>query len=308
VLGFVRYAVPASAAAGDVALSLADAVAMEDGTTELGSCAPVVATAMNCVGATVTIAPVSVLIDCNLAAPGVQSVCNVSNMAATRDVNVVARNNSAAPWTLGTFNFTMIHLDDSRLYAPSIQDFLNGNPDFIGDTTDLSDWACGPGGPDNDLLWPVPGEAAPGQESFISCFNAVGSGPSIAPGGLNPLATVHYNIAAGADPGSATITLRDVGIADSTFTERGSCNPGSLQPGEIPAHCPTTELIFYCPIDRADVNNDGRVTSIDLGITASQFFANPPNLIVDQNFDNVINSIDLGLIASHFNKFVTQCP
>ena len=56
------------------------------------------------------------------------------------------------------------------------------------------------------------------------------------------------------------------------------------------------------------MNNDGRVNSIDLGMTASQFFVLPVSPQFDQNFDGVLNSIDLGLIASRFNKFVTECP
>ena len=74
----------------------------------------------------------------------------------------------------------------------------------------------------------------------------------------------------------------------------GSCNPAGTSSFSVPAHCVGAELIFYCPIDQADVNNDGRVNSIDLGMTASQFFVLPVSPQFDQNFDGVLNSIDLG--------------
>lgn len=303
LLGFVRYAVLGNAPGGTVALSLADAIAMEDGATELGSCAPVVTTAMTCDGASVIVAPASMLVDCNTTQMGVQSVCHVSNLLATRDVNVVVRNNSNAAWTLGTFNFTLVHLDDSRLFAPPMPNpgTLNENPDFIAATTGLGDWSCGPTDPTGDLNQ-FPSD--PGQRSFISCFNASGTGPSIGASAVSPLAAVHYNIPPGADPGSVMLTWQDVGLADSTFNARGSCNPVV----DVPAHCPATELIFYCPIDQADVNNDGRVNSIDLGKTAQQYGVQPAPAAYDQNFDGVINSIDLGLVALQFGGMVSNCP
>ena len=118
VLAFVRYAVPTTAANGTVALSLEDAVIKEDVTTELGSCAPVVTTTMTCAPAAVTIAPLGVLVDCNLAAVGVQTVPRLEHAGDSRCQRVTARNNSNLARTLGAFNFTLIHLDDSRLFAP----------------------------------------------------------------------------------------------------------------------------------------------------------------------------------------------
>jgi hypothetical protein len=170
----------------------------------------------------------AVSIDCDVATGGIQSNCPYAAGTTPVTVGVVFTNNSGASVVLQTFNFTVIHLNDALLFAPNNTNQLDGNPDFTADTTDLGDWACGPPNPDNDLLDPVPGAGSPGQESFLSCFNAVGSGPSIADGASLELGRVTYNVTGtGVEP----LTLRDVGVADDTFTEIMSCNPVTTNPG-----------------------------------------------------------------------------
>ena len=86
----------------------------EDVTTELGSCAPVVTTTMTCAPAAVTIAPLGVLVDCNLAAVGVQTVCHVSNMLATRDVSEYGAQQLKPCTDIRSFQ---LHPDSSRRFA-----------------------------------------------------------------------------------------------------------------------------------------------------------------------------------------------
>jgi hypothetical protein len=223
-------------------------------------------------------------------------------MLATRDVQVSVRNNSSAAWVLGSFNFNIVDPDSTRLVAPKLGELLDANPDFNADTTGLQDWACGPGGPDND----VDDNAANGYDSFISCFNGSGSGPSIAAGGVGPLALVHYSIPAGADPGSVFLSTHDVGVFDSNFFGRGGCNPDT--PEALAAHCAGAEIILYCPIDQADINNDGKVNSGDQLLLAFQYGVVPAPPTHDQNFDGVINSGDQLAIAQVFNRLVSECP
>jgi hypothetical protein len=172
-----------------------------------------------------------VALDCDVTTAAVtDAVCNLPVGTLSTQVDVTIGNSTGADFALGTFNFTVVHLDDTRLDAPNDPDPFNGNPDYTAGPT--TDWACAPPPPDDDLQDPVPGPAAPGEETFLSCFNAIGSGPNVPNGPLhNPLARIDYNIPGGALAGSVPLTLRDVAIADSTFVEVHSCNPGVTTPG-----------------------------------------------------------------------------
>ena len=66
--------------------------------------------------------------------------------------------------------------------------------------------------------------------------------------------------------------MRDVQITNAAAVLVGSCRP-TLSVG---AHCVDAVTTFFCPIDQADVNNDGRVNSLDIGIVASKYGQLPP--------------------------------
>jgi hypothetical protein len=175
-----------------------------------------------------TAGTVHVAVDCDTVAAGDQALCNVNLPApATLAADVTVGNSTAGAIIIGTFNFTLVHAFDSHLNAANNPDQLNGNPDFMADATDLADWSCGPPNPDDDLNEAPPGADPPdaGEDSFISCFNAVGSGPSLAAGPAHiTLARVTY-ATVGGGPQLVPLTLQDTAVADDTFTEVMSCNP-----------------------------------------------------------------------------------
>jgi hypothetical protein len=181
-------------------------------------------------GTTDTTGTWHVAVDCDTTTAATDSLCNVNLPApATLAADVTVGNSTGASAIIGTFNFTLAHgFETTHIDAPNNSDQLNGNPDFMADATDLGDWACGPPNPDDDLNDPP---IDPGEDSFISCFNAVGSGPTLAPGpGHLTLARVNYNTLPGG-PQLVPLTLQDTAVADDTFTELMSCNPVVTTPG-----------------------------------------------------------------------------
>lgn len=301
VLATVHYNVPAMAQPGAVGLSIASSSVGDPTWEEAGSC-PTQFAPMNCAGATVTIPRIEVVVDC-LPALGITTSCAISNLLTSRDIGIHVRNLGAGPITIGSFSFTLVSPDVSRLSA-----FVIDNPGTLNDNPNAASalgsggqgWNCGPPDPSHDLAL----DADPAtHESFISC-SATNSTYTVMGGMSLQVAQVHYQIPAGADPGAITLQVRDVQVTNAAAVLVGSCRP-TLSVG---AQCVDAVTTFFCPIDQADVNNDGRVNSLDIGIVASKYGQLPPPAGYDQNFDGVINSIDIGIMASHFNKFVTQCP
>jgi hypothetical protein len=165
--------------------------------------------------------PWTVSVDCNASTGAIDAPpCAYAAGTTPITVAVVLTNNSGASDNLGTFNFTLVHPDDGLLDAPNNPDPFEGNPNFqVSPTTD---WACSPPAPDDDLN---PG--SPGEETLLSCFNALGSGVAIADGASLVLATVTYNVTG---TGVETLTLQDVSVANALFVEIHSCNP-EITPG-----------------------------------------------------------------------------
>jgi hypothetical protein len=169
---------------------------------------------------------VHVAVDCDTTDLATDSLCVVPLPGGgSTTVNVTVGNESGlGDIVLGTFNFNLTHADDSRLDAPAVGAGLDANPDFIADATDLPDWACGPPAPDNDQN---PLVADPGQSSFISCFNGVGTGPTIVDGGSHlPLAQVTYNIPLTAAVGVVPLVLSKVAVFDDSLSPVHKCLPG----------------------------------------------------------------------------------
>lgn len=301
-LARVKYRVPGTAPAGAVPLTMFWTSAGDESFGELGSCGPPVDVPMNCNGATITIANVSMSLDCNPTVANTQSSCMVSNMGTTRDVRVVITNHGTTGIVVGAFGFRLENPDITRLFAPTINPpgYSNDNPDAAM-AAEGAGWACGVPEPVAD----DPGTVEPGQDSNIDCFNGAASGFMINAGASVHVATVHYDIVAGADPGAVQLTLTDADAYNAAFNELGSCGPvlTKLMP------CNNATLTLYCPIDMADVNNDDRVNVADMGITAASNGVVPAPVHLDQNFDGVINPADRGIIGSHYFKRPSiHCP
>jgi hypothetical protein len=165
-------------------------------------------------------------------------------------VDVTVGNDTGAAFTLGTFNFDLVHLDDSRLDAPAGAGTMDSNPDFTADLTDLGDWSCGPPNPDNDAN-PLVGD--PGQRSFISCFNGSGTGPSEASQvAHHPLARVTYNVPGGATAGAVPLVLDNVAVFDDSFTPLVNCVPGPCADGQITLTDPPTAAPTDTPVPATD--------------------------------------------------------
>jgi hypothetical protein len=67
--------------------------------------------------------------------------------------------------------------------------------------------------------------------------------------------------------------------------------------------------ISFCPIMRADVNDNLAVNVIDLYLAAREFGPVPPgNQRMNQNNDVTIDVIDLFRIAQRNNRYIAECP
>jgi len=191
---------------------------------------------------------VHVAIDCNTATTATDAACfiNLPGPPLQTSVDVTVGNESGADVILGTFNATVVQAAPLNLVAvPQTGDPLNSSPDFTADTTGLLDWNCGPPVPDNDL----DDNPANGDASFISCFNASATGPTI-PYNVpvdtiphNDLARVTYDIPLAAPAAVIPLTLLDVAVADSSLTELGSCNA----PVGIEMPCFGATITFQVP-------------------------------------------------------------
>ena len=120
----------------------------------------------------------SLELDCDVTASGVQSACTLAPGATTTNVDIVLRNNSASPKQVGRFDIITLNPDVSRLFAPMVPPTPPGysfdiNPDAHPAVTG-NDWTCSyPPGTDNDL----DSDGNPStQESFLTCANGFGTG------------------------------------------------------------------------------------------------------------------------------------
>jgi hypothetical protein len=176
-------------------------------------------------GGTPAIGTVDLSLDCDTGTIGIQDMCTVSFGPGTLDVDVVIENNTAASFTVGSFNFNVTDPDQAKLDAlpdTGAATQCDSNPDF-SQATVTGTWACTPPDPDSDT------DASPTNvDSFLSAFSAPGNGPTVAPGGGTlVLATIHYTkLYAGPAPATVTLSTHDFSMGDNTGGEVGSCNPG----------------------------------------------------------------------------------
>jgi hypothetical protein len=160
-------------------------------------------------------------LDCDPAALGVQDACDVAVSIGHADVDVVFRNGTAAPVDVAAFNFKVRDPDRTRIVPPpGNAQSVDGNPD-LNQRAFTPGWACPGPSPLNDT-----GEDGPGTAvSFIACFAPPELAVTVPAGTELTLATVHYDVPAGAPVGPVTLTPSFVAIFDAAFAELGSCDP-----------------------------------------------------------------------------------
>jgi hypothetical protein len=163
----------------------------------------------------------SLALDCDPAALGVQDACDVAVSIGHADVDVVFRNGTAAPVDVAAFNFKVRDPDRTRIVPPpGNAQSVDGNPD-LNQRAFTPGWACPGPSPLNDT-----GEDGPGTAvSFIACFAPPELAVTVPAGTELTLATVHYDVPAGAPVGPVTLTPSFVAIFDAAFAELGSCDP-----------------------------------------------------------------------------------
>ena len=181
----------------------------------------------------------TVLIDCDLSAEGVQADCTVPLGAQTLDVAVVLANRSGFSSTVGAFNFYMHDSDTSLLSPPAgLDNNLDSNPDFnqarLGEN-----WDCRFPPPSRDTGADGAGKAV----SLLACFVDVsGPLPTIADGEDIRLATVHYVVPETARAGSVVLHLSFVAAYDAPqFNEIASCEL-FVGPAEAEIPCPSASV------------------------------------------------------------------
>jgi hypothetical protein len=247
-------------------------------------------------GGTPAIGTVDLSIDCDTTTSGIQDMCNVPFGPGTRDVAIVVENNTAASFSVGSFNFSIVNPDTSKINAPGCSaatpnvasppyavcssgvpaDTKNANPDF--DPAVTGTWACTPPDPlaDDEGVSGYPDDASDNpatQHSFLSCFSAPGNGPTVAPGDTLQLAIVHYDTLY-TGPSAMTVTLSTVNFSmgDNNGAEVGSCNPGI----GVPVPCFPADLNFT-PAPTDTPTNTPTVTNTPLPATNTPTATNTPN-------------------------------
>ena len=187
VLWKIHYRVPATAPAGAVPLDLYEAGIYDESLGELGTCETVIAIAMVCNDATITIARVSMSLDCVAHIPGIQANCMVSNMAPGRDVPVSLTNHGTMGILVNSFEIVVQNPDVTRLLAPVIDPpgYGNDNPDATA-VAEAVGWACGLPAPEADQA----ATTEPGQDSFLRCVNNTGMPFMVAAGATVQVATI----------------------------------------------------------------------------------------------------------------------
>ena len=166
---------------------------------------------------------ISVQLDCDVSTAGIQASCTVPLDAGIVDVDVVLVNNGPA-FTLAAMNFNVDHPSVARLDAqpspPCAGPGVECNPDFNELALTGGTWSCAPPFPDDDT------DGGPSERSFLSCYNNVDAEP-VAAGESLTLATVHYDIAAGATVGGPEgLTLNAVNLFNEVYVEKFACGPG----------------------------------------------------------------------------------
>ena len=168
---------------------------------------------------------ISVQLDCDVSTAGIQASWHTVPLdAGIVDVDVVLVNNGPAFTLAGAMNFNVDHPSVARLDAqpspPCAGPGVECNPDFNELALTGGTWSCAPPFPDDDT------DGGPSERSFLSCYNNVDAEP-VAAGESLTLATVHYDIAAGATVGGPEgLTLNAVNLFNEVYVEKFACGPG----------------------------------------------------------------------------------
>jgi hypothetical protein len=164
---------------------------------------------------------VSVSLDCDVTAAGIQSTCNVPLGTSFTSVDVVLTY-TRAPIGIAALVFNVLNPDQSRLDAlplppGCIQPFFDCEPDF-NEADITGSWTCGIPAPTDDYR-------DPGEWSRMGCFNYgfPFDGPLL-DGSPVSLGRVTYAIPSGATPGSITLALRNVSAFNPDFMSIHDCN------------------------------------------------------------------------------------
>jgi hypothetical protein len=166
---------------------------------------------------------VAVVLDCEMAVPGIQDSCTLPAGAPSADVAIVLVNTNASAIQLAAFNFDVEDPDPGRLNPPTISGpFSDRNPDL--NQAQLSGTLVCPS-VEADSALDRPG-AAPGTvTSFLSCYDP-GNGTTVGAGEQLTLATVHYLVPTTASPGPVPLALAHVALADQNALLIADCSSG----------------------------------------------------------------------------------
>jgi hypothetical protein len=177
--------------------------------------------------------PVSLVLDLDPSAPGIQSTREVAP-GDSFAVDVIAEGvPQGSP--VAALQFNLVY-DDTVILAPEVPDegnALDDNPDANQEALGPKGWDCsvfGAAFPQGDKD-PVSG---PGHgEAFIACLNPVGPYPAT---GNVTLATVRFNVVGSS--GQSTLQLEEAVVDEENGSELGTCNPvvyldAGCQPGQV---------------------------------------------------------------------------
>jgi hypothetical protein len=156
-------------------------------------------------------------IDCDLAAPGIQSECTLKSFPATRTVTVgiVIANASGADSTLAAFNF--------EVYDPEGSVLRPQTP--VANVTLLppASWQCSQPRPAADTRSGGPGTAT----SFLSCVLQNNAAVAFPDGAELEIGTISYDVL---HDGAVPLVLTNVAAADVTAVTIVACDAAELPP------------------------------------------------------------------------------
>jgi hypothetical protein len=199
-------------------------------------------------------APLSLLVDCDLADEPIQLACQLPANARTLDAGVTLWNTSSQSIDVSVFQFEL-HMHGRWLLSPreGVDSNRNGNPD-LNETAAGSDWTCTPPSPDPDT-----GEDGPENAvSFISCYLPGNRALALAPGERVLLAKVHYDVVGGANK-FADLVIEDGVIATSNGEQYAPCGTARLDCGITGVVTEARGVVYYaldCDMESAGVQDE----------------------------------------------------
>lgn len=160
------------------------------------------------------VSAVSMHIDCDQAAAGIQDTCNLPGGTKSLTVDMLLMNNTASPITIAAIQGGATSQPQNVLNPLSPPQFDEGGVGSAGS------WNCTLFTPKTDDN-PDPSIAS----SFLGCFSG-GGAPTVISGGTIRFATQAYSTTAG----SGTVLFNRVSVGDKDGIPLMSCNP-TIDPG-----------------------------------------------------------------------------